>query len=90
MVQLRTVNKAIKARWPGTDLELVKGDDYFYFIGAGTERCKTASVYVPRLNDLTLDRWLEEAEDKMAEVDKRIEDALEYGVPYRLAKKPEA
>lgn len=62
LLRLSTVNKAL----PG-DLELVKGEGYFYFAGTGMESVKTASVYVPRLNDLSLDRWIAEATDLMAE-----------------------
>ena len=68
-MQLRTINKALEAKHPG--LELVKGEGYFYFAGAGTEMCKSASVYVPRLNDLTFEQWMSEADDKMAEIERR-------------------
>ncbi|ARK07526.1 hypothetical protein LAV_00151 [Sphingobium phage Lacusarx] len=67
MMQLRTVNKALGAKYPG--LELVKGEGYYYFAGAGTEVCKETGVYgAYRLNDLTLDQWLSEADDRMKEV----------------------
>lgn len=65
-MQLRTINKALEAKHPG--LELVKGEGYFYFAGAGTEMCKSASVYVPRLNDLTFEQWMSEADAKVAEI----------------------
>ena len=64
---LATVNKAVAAAVPGA--ELVKGEGYFYFIGAGFERAKSASVYVPRLNDLSLERWVEEAKSIHAEIE---------------------
>lgn len=68
---LTTVNKAVAAAVPGA--ELVKGEGYFYFIGAGFERAASASVMVPRLNDLTLTRWIEELE--------RIHASIEEPVP---------
>ena len=66
-MQLRTVNKALNAKYPG--LELVKGEGYFYFFGAGVEVCKESGVYgAYRLNDLTLDQWINAADEKMREV----------------------
>lgn len=61
MLTLNRVNKEIAAR--GLDMELCKGKDYFYFWGnhASTDM---PGVYTYRLNDLTLDRWLEEAEER--------------------------
>ena len=63
MIQLRTINKILAE--DGYPLELVKGDGYFYFDFAAYDRYdgrlvyETESVYVYRLNDLTLERWLE-------------------------------
>lgn len=75
-MQLRTVNKALNAKYPG--LELVKGEGYFYFAGAGTEVCCETGVYgVYRLNDFSLDRWIEEADARMAEVAQHAETARE-------------
>ncbi|MEQ6332926.1 hypothetical protein [Sphingobium sp. MK2] len=65
-MKLSFVNKAIAHKHPG--LELVKGDKYFYFAGAGTEVCKQTMVMVPRLNDLTLENWIAEADAVAAEV----------------------
>lgn len=55
---IKSVNKAIAAR--GIDAEIVNGGDYFYFIGDAVDNRDTTSVFVAKLNDLTLDRWLEE------------------------------
>lgn len=59
MLQLRTVNKALKNE--GIKAELIKGEGYLYFIGDDVELCYTTSVYVPRLNDLPLEVWMKHA-----------------------------
>lgn len=56
-MRLATVNKAIAH----LNLELVKGYGYFWFDSPDL-LVSSASVYVPRLNDLTLEQWVEEAE----------------------------
>ncbi len=66
MLQLRTVNKALRAE--GINLELVAGEGYFYFIGEGAEHAKQTSVMVYRLNDLSLEQWLVEARALQAEI----------------------
>lgn len=53
---IKTVNKAIAAE--GINLELVAGDGYFYVVGPGAESLDTASIYIYRLNDQSLDAWL--------------------------------
>lgn len=63
MIQLRTINATL-ARL-GIKAELVKGEGYFYFIGDDVD-CDCDSVYVFRVNELTLDRWVEEANDRLA------------------------
>jgi len=57
---LKQINRLIAHR----QIELVKGDGYFYFCalpGAPFDTVEPASVYTPRLHDLSLSRWLEEA-----------------------------
>lgn len=68
-MQLRTVNKAIAAR--GIDAELVHGEGYFYFVGSAVENADSTSVMVFRLNDLTLDQWMEELDSAIEESTKR-------------------
>ena len=54
------VNEAIAAQ----NIELVKGDGYFYFAaldGAPAETPIPESVYVTRVRDLTLEQWVAEA-----------------------------
>lgn len=67
MAQLKTVNKAIAK----LGLELVKGEGYFYFDGEDDRlfALKTTSVYVPRVSDLTLAQWIEEAEDVARQIE---------------------
>lgn len=55
---LRQVNAAIQAR--GIAAELVKDRDYFWFFGDAVEHAYSTSVYVYRLNDLTLAEWMRE------------------------------
>lgn len=77
-MQLRTINKALSAKYPG--LELVKGEGYFYFAGAGVEMIsQETGVYVYKLNDLTLDHWIAEADRRMAEVAQIEADQKERG-----------
>lgn len=55
----KAITKAVHAA--GIRAEAVKGDGYIYFIGPDTESAYTASVFVPRLGDLTLEQWVEQA-----------------------------
>ena len=59
-IQLRTVNKAIASN--GWNMELVKGNGYFYFIGDDAST-SLSGVYVNFLNDLTLADWLNAAQE---------------------------
>ena len=73
-LQIRTINKAMAAE--GIKLELVQGDGYFYFDGEGTERLYTASVHVFRLNDMSLERWLDYARGMWKEIQEKT--AVDY------------
>ena len=59
-MHIKTVNKAIKQA--GINAELVRGDGYFYFAGEDVEMSPRSIVYVPRLNDLTIEDWVQEAQ----------------------------
>lgn len=59
------VNKALKAQGFQAEVELVKGDGYLYFTYDNGKRFDTHSVYVPRVTDLSFDRWMEEARNGM-------------------------
>ena len=58
----KKVNAALKDA--GLDVELVKGEGYFYFAGEGTDGWASTGVYVYRLTDLTVEEWMEEAREK--------------------------
>ena len=62
-MQLRTLNKELAKI--NANLELEKGDGYFYFVFdcdcPGNQIWETHSIYVNNLNQLTLDQWIEEA-----------------------------
>lgn len=61
MTTIKQVNKALHAA--GLDCQLHKGDGYCYFWGPSVERSPVGTmVYVPRISDLTVEQWLEEAE----------------------------
>lgn len=71
MITIKAVNKAIASR--NIKAELVRGSGYFYFVGPDVEYAGTTSVMVPRLNDLTLAQWIEEAVVTAAESKERLE-----------------
>lgn len=75
-MKLATVNKAIAAR--GIAAELVKGDAYYYFIGLDVERAKDSIVLVPRLNDLSLDRWMDLLDEKVQETKTVQENRVQW------------
>lgn len=66
MLTLKAVNKAIAAA--GGKEQLVKGAGYFYFVNVGKHNAPSSGVYVYRLNQLTLQRWLHELEKKREEL----------------------
>lgn len=59
---LKAINKALKEK--GYSTELVRGNDYFYFTGEEASRFFFSGVYVARLNELTLEQWVQEYEEK--------------------------
>lgn len=71
---LKTVDKAIKAKYPNMEIWKADLNGYFvieYYVPSmggivGQIRHRDRSVYVFRLNQLTLDQWIEEA-DALAE-----------------------
>ena len=64
MIQLRTINKHLKP----CGMELIKGKGYFYFVSDKYD-FRDSMVVVSRLNELTLDDWLNEAVRKLNEVE---------------------
>lgn len=62
---LKTLNKELAKLG---QVELVKGEGYFYFNGKSVDQCKEQGVYgVYRLNDLTIEQWIEEAKSRFVE-----------------------
>jgi hypothetical protein len=64
-ITLSNINKALKAK--GYDVELIRGKEYFYFIGFSVESWKTTSVNVFHLTDLSVEEWVKEYERLKAE-----------------------
>ena len=63
--------KKVNAELTRADIraELVKGDGYFYFSGQDVELAQEQGVYgVFRLNDLSLEQWVEEARQRMQDI----------------------
>lgn len=52
---INLINKNLPAGY-----ELVRGEGYFYFFGGDSASWEQSGVYVNRLNDLTLEQWLDE------------------------------
>lgn len=66
-LNLKRVNAALAAE--KIPLQLWKGEGYLYFLYDKAGRYETKSVYVCYLNDLPLERWLEEARDFIKELE---------------------
>ncbi len=60
-MNVKKINKAIKH----LGLEIVRGRGYQYFISLETEEQIGHSVMVCFLNHLTLDEWIDRAEDAL-------------------------
>ena len=58
MLTLKQINKQFKEL--GFTEQLERGEDYFYFVGEDTTNWVATAVYVYRLNELSLDGWVEE------------------------------
>lgn len=64
-VTKKQIDKALKKA--GIDGEIFRGDGYQYFIGKSFDKAYTTSVMVPRLSDLSVERWVEEAKHLIQE-----------------------
>lgn len=62
---IAAINQAI-ANKGGKEI-LVKGNGYFYFSDGDAPDWQSSAVYVYRLNDLTLEQWIAEWENKRNE-----------------------
>ena len=64
--QMATIRQAQRAiNRAGIPVELVRGEGYHYFVYDNPEKgiFDTISVYVPYTNQLSVERWVEEAKD---------------------------
>jgi len=59
MTTLKSINKGLAPK----GVELVKGEGYFYFVGSSLDSLPSTSVMVYRLNQLTKEQWLVQADD---------------------------
>lgn len=66
---INTVNKALVTA--GLAMTLVKGEGYFYFVGAGVKD-DAEGVYVYKLSDLSVEEWVSEGKDRMNEANKEM------------------
>lgn len=58
MLTIKKVEKALSEI--GANVHIWKGEGYYYFYGPDADHWFDTMVYVSRLNDLTLDQWIEE------------------------------
>lgn len=59
---LKSVNKALAERGAKEEL-FYNRQGYYYFAEGNTRRWQSTIVYVPRLNDLTIEQWVAEWEN---------------------------
>lgn len=59
MLTTKKIVKSIKEKF-GVDVELFKGNCYYYFVGDCLDNAKNTSVEVYTINELSLDQWLNE------------------------------
>ena len=67
-VTLNKINQALALQSELDDIELVRGQGYFYFTGGNSHQWKEAGVYgTCHLSALTVDQWVDEAKTRYAE-----------------------
>lgn len=85
-------SKAIVNKIGNPNVELVRavGHGYWYFVYSdiAANVYETESVYVMRLNDMPLERWVTDGKEFVAKVEERKADRADndYGI-FRLAQK---
>lgn len=64
MLTCKQINKVIQQKYP--NLELVRGDGYFYLLGTigdtvnhDVANWPEGSIYVCRLNHMTMEQWID-------------------------------
>ena len=64
-ISIMTVNKALSAM--GAEEMLMQGKNYFYFAGGDAFNWPSTMVCVYKINDLSLDEWLNQYKSKKAQ-----------------------
>lgn len=71
MITTKQILKEIGCKY----LSLYRGKGYWYFVyddlSVDATKYDTMSVYVCRLNEMSLDRWIEEGKDFVKEVENK-------------------
>lgn len=84
MTSTRTTLPALNRRLAKLNVELVKGEGYFYFVyeDGNPRHHATTSVYTYRLNNLPPALWIEDAEAFAAKCEAQFaewDEPLQYG-----------
>jgi len=75
---LKQVTEYIREKTKDTEVELCKGESYFYFFGGRADEFFEQGVYVNKLSALSLDDWLRQYQGKLKEG--RIRRASQVGL----------
>ena len=69
-LRVSTIENAVNSSLRNPYINLYKGEGYWYFVYDDPVHCiyRTRSVYVYRLNELTLEQWCESAEELIFDV----------------------
>lgn len=70
-------------------LDLARGDGYWYFVydDVPAKFYETHSVYCCYLNQMSLDRWVEEGKDFVAKCERNKAERVETDKPIRISLK---
>jgi len=75
---IKRINKAIKK----FNLEIIKGEGYYYFLDLETRNQIGLSVYVNYLKDLPIKEWIGQARDARREFDEMYHEYTESEEEY--------
>lgn len=56
MLTLKNLNTKVRNKWG--DVEVIKGDGYFWLCGDDVPNVPSTTILAHRVNQLTLDQWL--------------------------------
>lgn len=70
-LRVSTIEKAVNSKLRNPYINLYKGEGYWYFVydDANGDIYEHHTVCVYRLNELTLDQWIEEGNDFVKEIE---------------------